>query len=146
MNTQNHVLVIDNDLETCKEIKYNLDCYYCLTEQEGIKRLLKQTCELVILNVSIPETDSLMIPMEKRQAALDGKILNLAQREFNTLAMLAENPGQVFTFEQLYERLWADEYDGDKNSVQCQMKRLRKKLNGAEFIEAVRDVGYRMKP
>lgn len=224
----NHVLVIDNDLNTCKEIKYNLDCdnidvYYCLTAREGIKRLSGQSYELVILNTSIPEIDglellkairqfqsmpilllstsgdlnekiqalysgadayltkplepeelfahihalvrrytgdlqhqntrsyvlmpfhNLVIHMDKRQAFLEGQPLNLTRREFDTLALFAKHPEQVFTFEQLYEYLWADEYFNDKNSVKCHFKRLRKKLNGMDFIESVRDIGYRMK-
>lgn len=223
-----HVLVIDNDLSTCKEIKYNLGCdnidvYYCLTAQEGMKKIVQQNYELVILSVSIPEADgfellrairqlqnvpilllsttgdlnekiealhsgadayltkplepeevfayihalvrrytsdlkhrntrsyllmpfdNLVIHMDKRQVLLDGQLLDLTRREFDTLALFARHPEQVFTFEQLYEYLWADAYEGDKNGVKYQIKRLRKKLGGADYIESVHGVGYRLK-
>lgn len=55
------------------------------------------------------------------------------------------HPERVFTFEQLYEQVWVEQYIGNKNSVVSEMKRLRKKLGETDLIEAVREVGYRFK-
>lgn len=55
------------------------------------------------------------------------------------------HPERVFTFEQLYEQVWVEQYIGNKNSVVSEMKRLRKKLGETDPIEAVWEVGYRFK-
>lgn len=90
--------------------------------------------------------DDLVVDKEHRMAVLNGNVLRLLRREFDLLSLLAFNPGKVFTFEQLYEILWHDPCFADsKNSVVCEIKRLRRKLGGADHIETVRQVGYRFK-
>ena len=61
------------------------------------------------------------------------------------LGLFLDHKQQVFTFGQLYEMVWAEPYMGNKNSVVCEMKRLRKKLGDTDPIEAVREVSYRFK-
>jgi len=59
--------------------------------------------------------------------------------------LLAENPRQVFTGEQLIERLWGDV--GDRHTVTVHIGRIREKIerdpNQPEFIVTVWGVGYR---
>lgn len=63
---KHNVLIIDCDIATCKEIKYNLSsdtiaAYYALTIAEGLKALSKKRYEAVILDSSFPETDGMEI-------------------------------------------------------------------------------------
>lgn len=58
------VLITDHDLQTCKEIKYNVDietteAYYTLTVRERFAELVGKDYDLVILNVCFPETDGM---------------------------------------------------------------------------------------
>ena len=51
---KNRVLIIDHDLQTCKEIKYNVDsetteAYFTLTVWEGLTELVGKDYDLVIL-------------------------------------------------------------------------------------------------
>lgn len=92
----------------------------------------------------VPYKD-LVIKQENCQVFLCGKPLDLMRREYDLLCLLATHPGRVYTFEQIYEQLWPDEYLDGKNSVVCQVRRLRKKLTGTDFIENVHDVGFRIK-
>ena len=80
-------------------------------------------------------------------AALDGRPLNLARREFELLALLAASPGQVFTAEQIYDRVWGNRF-GDLSTVTVHVQRIRKKLGdgGARWVQTVRGVGYRFNP
>ena len=80
-------------------------------------------------------------------ATLDGRPLNLARREFELLAMLAASPGQVFTAEQIYDRVWGNRF-GDLSTVTVHVQRIRKKLgdDGARWVQTVRGVGYRFNP
>lgn len=56
------VLIIDDDLNTCRQIKYSLqsittDVYYALSVREGIRRFMEQEYCLVIMDMSLSEAD-----------------------------------------------------------------------------------------
>lgn len=67
--------------------------------------------------------------------------------EFNLLAFLAQNPGQVFSYEQLYDRVWKTPLNKGIHNMQVCMARVRQKLEklcpGSHYIETVRREGYR---
>ncbi len=89
----------------------------------------------------------LSIDRDAYLAAVDGRPLNLARKEFEVLAMLAAAPRQVFTAEQLYDRVWGNRF-GDLSTVTVHVQRIRKKLGprGARWVQTVRGVGYRFNP
>lgn len=99
----------------------------------------KSNCSYVLMPFH-----NLVIHMDRRQVFLDGQALDLTRREFDTLVLFAEHPEQVLTFQQLYEHLWPDSYEGDKDTVKYQIKRLRKKLAGNKYIKSVHGVGFRL--
>ena len=69
--------------------------------------------------------------------------------EFDLLAFLAQNPGQVFSYEQLYDRVWKAPVNKGIHNMQVCMARVRQKLEqlcpGAHYIETVRGKGYRFR-
>ena len=72
MSANEKVLIIDNDTEHCKAIKYALDeygirAYYALSVVDGIERLIKHHYELVILDISLSERDGLQLLRFMRQ-------------------------------------------------------------------------------
>jgi len=62
--------------------------------------------------------------------------------EFDLLYLMADQPGMVFSREQLLEKLWGSEYFGDLRVVDVHISHLRAKL-GNRFISTARGVGYR---
>lgn len=72
--------------------------------------------------------------------------LTLPLKEFELLYTLAETPGQVYTREQLIERIWGLDYAGDNRTVDVHIKRLRERFADVpDFrIETVRGLGYRL--
>lgn len=90
----------------------------------------------------------LHIDLNKYQAIVDEKPLTLTAKEFDLLALLARNPGQVFTRDFLLDKLWGYTYYGDTRTVDVHIRRLRQKLteyNLEDYIETVRGVGYKLK-
>ncbi|MBP1046237.1 response regulator transcription factor [Enterococcus sp. BWM-S5] len=71
-----------------------------------------------------------------------GEIIELSAVEFRVLKLLMENPGRVFTREQIFEHGWKDEIVSD-NSIRVMMSKLREKI-GAEKIKTIRGLGYRL--
>ncbi len=74
----------------------------------------------------------------------DGEAVSLSHREFALLEALLERPGQVLSRAQLEERLYGWGEEVESNAVEVHIHNLRKKL-GAEYIQNVRGVGYRVR-
>lgn len=87
----------------------------------------------------------LSIDVSAREVRKRGQIVALTAREFDLLRLLAEQPRQVFTAEQLLERFWSDV--GERHTVTVHMNRLRDKLEDdprhPRWIVTVWGVGYR---
>ena len=71
--------------------------------------------------------------------------LYMTAREIEILYLLASSPNQVFTREQLLDKLWGYDYVGDSRTVDVYIKRLRKKLPDHPNwrLSTVWGVGYR---
>jgi two-component system response regulator RstA len=74
--------------------------------------------------------NQLIINASTRQVTLSGEQINLSTKEFDVLWLIAKSAGQVVSREQLVADLRGFEYDGFDRSIDLQVSRLRKKLNG----------------
>ena len=76
----------------------------------------------------------------------DGKEIDLTEREYNIIHLMAAEPGKVFTREELMREVWQYDYYGDLRTVDVAMRRFREKLekNPAEpeYIITRRGAGY----
>ncbi len=74
-----------------------------------------------------------------------GKRVELTLKEYEMLLLFMENPGRVFTRDQIFDTIWDSDYIGESRTVDVHIGTLRSKLGecGA-YIETVRGVGYRM--
>ncbi len=70
------------------------------------------------------------------------KTIELTAVEFRVLKLMMEQPGRVFTKEQIYEHGWQDSLAG-YNNVRVMMSKLREKI-GNERIRTIRGLGYRL--
>jgi DNA-binding response OmpR family regulator len=85
-----------------------------------------------------------------RRVVADEREVQLTQREFDLLHFLARHPGQVFTRDQLMDRVWEFTFYTDTSTVTVHIRRLRAKIEPdperPRFIETVWGVGYRFRP
>jgi two-component system response regulator ResD len=92
----------------------------------------------------------LVVDVAAHRVTLDGVELALAQREFDLLAFLARHPGRAFTRDELMDKVWRYSFYTDTATVTVHIRRLRTKLGavpgGADLIETVWGVGYRLAP
>ncbi len=90
------------------------------------------------------------IDMSLRQATVRDQEVELSRKEFDLLALLVSESGNVVTRAQCMERIWRDRTKGDSRTLDTHVKRLRKKveLTPAEprHILTVRGIGYRFTP
>ena len=90
----------------------------------------------------------LSIDVGARQASLAGKTLELSPKEFDLLAYLAENVGQVITKRTLVAAVWNQPYGGSDKTVDVHLHWLRRKLgesaDSPRYLHRVRGVGMKM--
>ncbi len=92
------------------------------------------------------KTKHFIINTSTREVLLDGKpVPNLTPKEFDLLHFFIQHPKQVFSREQLLDRVWGYDFYGDDRTVDVHIKRLRSKVSKADqpFFHTVWGVGYR---
>ncbi|WP_298789031.1 response regulator transcription factor [uncultured Marinococcus sp.] len=97
-------------------------------------------------STSVLESRHFYINLSTREVRLDGQsINNLTPKEFELLSFFVARPKQVFSREQLIERVWGYQFIGDERTVDVHMKRLRKKISteANDYLHTVWGVGYK---
>ncbi|MGM0369894.1 MAG: winged helix-turn-helix domain-containing protein [Bacillota bacterium] len=96
----------------------------------------------------ILKTEGIELNLKKYQVKIEGNEINLTPKEFDLLSILIKHPGQVFSRDNLLEKVWDYNYHGDTRTVDVHIRRLRKKISqysSQQHIITVRGVGYKFK-
>ena len=100
-------------------------------------------------HLDVLEAGDLVVEVGARAVTLEGKPITLTVREFDLLVFLMSHPRQVFTREDLLERVWGYTF-GDKSTVTVHVRRLREKIeadpSSPAHLSTVWGVGYRFDP
>ncbi|NPV57741.1 MAG: response regulator transcription factor [Anaerolineae bacterium] len=92
----------------------------------------------------------LVIDIQARRVLLDGEEKTLTAKEFDLLLHLARHPRQVFSRDQLLERIWGESDYIDPGTVTVHIRRLREKIENDPaapvHLQTVWGVGYRFEP
>lgn len=91
------------------------------------------------------EYDGLIINLTNYSVVCDEQHVEMPPKELELLYCLASSPNQVFTREQLLDRIWGYEYLGDTRTVDVHIKRLREKIKDhPEWgLSTVWGIGYK---
>jgi DNA-binding response OmpR family regulator len=88
--------------------------------------------------------EGLMVDVAMRRVRVNGRPVELTPKEFDLLALFAQNPGRPFSRDDLLDRIWKNDYEVTDRTIDTHVQRLRKKLgNQAGVIQTVWGVGYR---
>ena len=88
---------------------------------------------------------NIILDCEKRQVLLDGQLCELTYKEFELLKLFLQNAGIVMTRENIMEKVWGIDFEGESRTLDMHIKTLRQKLGDAgKHIKTVRNVGYRI--
>lgn len=87
--------------------------------------------------------NDLSLDLRTRRLRVGSTEVDLSAREFTLAETFLRNPGQVLSREQLLSRVWGYDFDPGSNVVDVYVRYLRKKV-GAERVETVRGMGYRL--
>ncbi|MCM1121791.1 MAG: response regulator transcription factor [Eubacterium sp.] len=122
-------------LEVVARVNSNIRRFYSLgagnDRQKTVKELMVQ---------------DLRLDLEACLLYRGGETIELTSVEFRIMQLFMEEPGKVFTKQQIYERGWGDEYFVSDNNIMVCISKLRAKLehDGKEYIKTIRGLGYRL--
>ncbi len=108
-----------------------------------IKTILKRYS---VNSKNIIKIGNTILDGDKYEIVYDNKAIHLPLKQFELVFELAKNPNQIFSREQLIEKIWGYDYDGFDRTVDVHVKRVRENLaNIKDFkIVTVRGLGYKV--
>lgn len=111
-----------------------------------IKAVLRRTSEQQSNDDGRVTLNGLVIDIKSYTVTLKGQPVICTPKEIEILYMLASNPGQVFTREQLLNKVWGYDFAGETRTVDTHIKRIRAKLDNTGLnwsIKTIYGVGYK---
>lgn len=91
--------------------------------------------------------DGLQIDLENRSVTTENGTFELPPKEFDLLLYCVKNQGKILTKQQIYEKVWGEEYFYDDSNIMAIISRLRKKLESnpsmPKYIQTIKGIGYR---
>ena len=85
-----------------------------------------------------------VVDTEARKVTKAGKPVVLTNKEYGLLVLFISNKNIALFRENLYEKVWGDEYLADSRTLDLHVQRLRRKMGWEENLVAVYKVGYRL--
>lgn len=93
------------------------------------------------------ECGALRLDLEKRSAAIAGRVLELTAKEFDLLCLFAGHPGRVYSRAQLLDLVWGHDATSYEHTVNSHINRLRAKIERdpakPEYVLTVWGLGYK---
>ena len=93
------------------------------------------------------ELPNISIDLKSHIVEYCGQKITLPLKEFEVLTFLATNPNQVFTRDQLLDKVWGYKFSGDTRTVDVHIKRIREKLASVnsekDYIKTIWGLGYK---
>ena len=108
-----------------------------LARVEAVLRRYNKTDKVITLG-------DVEIDVEARRVKRGGSPISLTSKEFDLMLLFVENRNVALFRENLYERVWDDEYFANSRTLDLHVQRLRRKLGWEKNLVAVYKVGYRL--
>ena len=142
--------------ETDKVLSFELGADDYITKPFGVREMLAR----VMANLRRSSGDlaqeqqtnnklvfgEVAIDLDMHEVTRGGTVVELTRREYELVKFLAQRNNQVFSREQLFEKVWCYEHFGDMRTVDVTVRRLRAKLEPDDtdptYILTKRKVGY----
>ena len=91
-----------------------------------------------------PSIGALSVDRRAHRVTLDGVEIALTPKEYDLVALLAGDPGRVFTRSEIFDEVWDPHWYGPTKTLDVHVASLRRKLGDPAWIETVRGVGFRL--
>lgn len=118
-----------------------------------IKSQLRRTQTYISTVTTTTDTHLLQIgrlnmDTSTHEVMIDEQEIHLTPREFAILLLLARHPGQVFSTEHIYQKVWKEEYMDSPNTVMVHIRKIREKIEldprKPQYVKTIWGIGYKM--
>lgn len=144
------VMATAKDSEIDKIQGLDLGADYYLTKPFGVMELVScvravlRRCEAKPVE-HLLKLGGLCVNLDQHTVSIDGKDVALTYKEFELLKLFLSNPGIAFTRDQLFSKVWGEDFCGESRTIDTHILTLRQKLGPyGDAIKTVRNVGYRL--
>ena len=128
----------------------DLGADYYLTKPFGVMELVScvravlRRCEAKPVE-HLLKLGGLCVNLDQHTVSIDGKDVALTYKEFELLKLFLSNPGIAFTRDQLFSKVWGEDFCGESRTIDTHILTLRQKLGPyGDAIKTVRNVGSRL--
>ena len=142
------VMATAKDSEIDKIQGLDLGADYYLTKPFGVMELVScvravlRRCEAKPVE-HLLKLGGLCVNLDQHTVSIDGKDVALTYKEFELLKLFLSNPGIAFTRDQLFSKVWGEDFCGESRTIDVHVRTLRQKLgDGGALIKTIRNVGY----
>ena len=131
--------------QLCRTLKAALpnDWSYELAE-ETVRDYVQRNLDVYKRQVNYKD---IIFDFKRREVVKSNEEKKFTYTEFEILQLLAQNPGRVFSKEQIYDMVWQEPYSGDYNIVMSHISHIREKIEDDPshpvYIQTVWGVGYK---
>lgn len=154
------VMVTARDSETDKVLGLELGADDYITKPFSIRELIARVRTVLRrasgvgthagIEPEVVAAGPVRLDLDRHEAIIDGRALDLPPKEFLLLQYLIERAGKLCRREVLIAEIWGPDYYGDTRTLDVHIKRLREKLepdrNTPRHITTVRGLGYKFEP
>lgn len=142
------------DMDKILGLEYGADDYITkpfniLEVKARIKAIVRRNKRKVAVTPATPKiitSGKMKLDIEAKRLYIDEKEIKLTVKEFDILKLLAENPGKIYSREQLLTLIWGSKYPGDARTVDVNVRRLREKIEDnpakPEYVHTKWGMGY----
>ena len=142
-----------DDMDKILGLEYGADDYITkpfniLEVKARIKAIIRRTSKRMEEKESpkIAERGEMRLELDSRRVYISGREINLTAKEFEVLELLIQNPGKVYSRENLLRLIWGNDYPGDVRTVDVHIRRLREKIEEVPgdpvYVKTKWGVGY----
>lgn len=143
-----------DDMDKILGLEYGADDYITkpfniLEVKARIKAIIRRNKRKTVnspLTAKVITSGNMRLDIEAKRLYINDKEIKLTVKEFDILKLLAENPGKIYSREQLLTIIWGSKYPGDARTVDVNVRRLREKIeeNPAkpEYVHTKWGMGY----
>lgn len=138
---------LDSEADQIKGLDLQIDDY--ITKPFSMPVLKRKIAAILRRAAGYTEADkylhykNMTLDLEGYKAFVEGRDIDLTAKEFEVLREFLLNQGRVYTRQNLLDILWSYDFYGDERIIDTHIKNIRKKV-GADIIETIRGVGYRV--
>jgi len=112
--------------------------------------LRRRELDLATVTRSAARVGAVELAVDEHEVAVEGRSVHLTPSEFKLVALLASEPGRVFTRREIVQHLWESEYVADERACDTHIWNVRRKIERdparPERLLTVRGVGYKLVP